>query len=288
MKVFYVPQQSCAEADSYSPSAGKPALVVADWLERGLISKDDIASFDPLTDGVIGKAHDPYYVAGILSGTIENGFGNKSSAVAESLLFTTGSLLAAAEYALEHQTHTCSPTSGFHHAGYDFAQGFCTFNGLMVTAVNLHKSGYAKKIGILDCDFHWGNGTEDIIRRKKIDYVVHRSQGAEFHARDDAGRDANKYFEWMQCAIADLRGCDVILYQAGADPHVNDPLGGLLTTAEMSKRDALVFKGFAGKPLVWNLAGGYQRSLDGSIEPVLALHRNTVRQCLHNLTLSGD
>jgi hypothetical protein len=29
-------------------------------------------------------------------------------------------------------------------------------------------------------------------------------------------------------------------------------------------------------PLVWNLAGGYQRDESGSIEPVLKLHRMTV------------
>ena len=37
-----------------------------------------------------------------------------------------------------------------------------TFNGLVVTAMKLHKEGRAKRVGILDCDQHYGNGTEEL------------------------------------------------------------------------------------------------------------------------------
>jgi len=32
-------------------------------------------------------------------------------------------------------------------------------------------------------------------------------------------------------------------------------------------------------PVVWNLAGGYQREPDGSIPAVLEIHDNTMREC---------
>ncbi len=73
----------------------------------------------------------------------------------------------------------------------------------------------------------------------------------------------------------------MLLYQAGADPHVDDPLGGFLTTDELARRDAIVF-GEAralGLPVAWNLAGGYQRDARGGIEPVLQIHENTLRAC---------
>lgn len=75
---------------------------------------------------------------------------------------------------------------------------------------------------------------------------------------------------------------NLVLYQAGADIHIDDPLGGLLTTEQMIFRDELVFRGCArfGIPIVWNLAGGYQRDADGGISQVLALHRNTMYQCI--------
>ena len=74
----------------------------------------------------------------------------------------------------------------------------------------------------------------------------------------------------------------VVLYQAVADCHVADPLGGFLTTQEMKERDRLVFA-LAVKhcvPLAWNLAGGYQRDTKGSIAPVLALHRQTMVEAI--------
>lgn len=77
--------------------------------------------------------------------------------------------------------------------------------------------------------------------------------------------------------VASMKDCDVVLYQAGADPHVDDPLGGWLTTQQLAERDRLVF-GTAHElriPLAWNLAGGYQSPL----RKVLDIHDNTMRAC---------
>jgi acetoin utilization deacetylase AcuC-like enzyme len=171
-----------------------------------------------------------------------------------------------------------SPTSGFHHAEYDCGNGFCTFNGLMVAAIKAHTLGLAKRILILDMDQHYGNGTDDIINKLAIGYVDHITAGKPYETATQA----------LQCAdlsankgIRDKR-YDLVLYQAGADIHIDDPLGGLLTTEQMIMRDELVFRGCAkyGIPVVWNLAGGYQRDADDGISQVLALHRNTMHQCI--------
>lgn len=283
MKVFFNKYQNCKDAGSFSPSAGKPVLAVADWQKHGLITNEDIVDFKPVTEKELCLAHDPAFVSGILNLSIENGFNNRNEGVAFSLPYTTGSLLAAARYAVERNTFTCSPTSGFHHAGYDFAGGFCTFNGLAVTAAVLHKENNGIKVGILDCDAHFGNGTADIIKRKKMRYVEHFTQGNEFHDKHDVGRDGINFFNWLRNALFDLRGCDVILYQAGADPHIRDPLGGLLTTPQMQLRDEIVFEELSGKAVAWNLAGGYQVGPDGSIDAVIELHRNTAIECIKHL-----
>ena len=75
---------------------------------------------------------------------------------------------------------------------------------------------------------------------------------------------------------------DVILYQAGADVHVDDPFGGLLTTEEMRARDRAIFSlaRDLSIPLTWNLAGGYQIETDGSIPRVIQLHLNTFEEAL--------
>jgi acetoin utilization deacetylase AcuC-like enzyme len=79
-----------------------------------------------------------------------------------------------------------------------------------------------------------------------------------------------------------LDGVGPVLYQAGADIHVNDPLGGLLTTAEMRERDARIFAACLKHkvPCVWNLAGGYAKDKAGTIEPVLKLYRQTMAACI--------
>ena len=79
-----------------------------------------------------------------------------------------------------------------------------------------------------------------------------------------------------------MRDCDVILYQAGADPHVNDPFGGFLTTEQLRERDRLVFEAAhsLGIPIAWNLAGGYQEDKGGGIQAVLDIHNNTMIECV--------
>ena len=69
-----------------------------------------------------------------------------------------------------------------------------------------------------------------------------------------------------------------MIYQAGADLHVNDPLGGFLTTAELAERDRIVFfvAKASGIPVVWNLARGYQEP----VARILELHRNTMLTCV--------
>jgi acetoin utilization deacetylase AcuC-like enzyme len=113
-------------------------------------------------------AHDRAFVEGVLSGGINNGFGNTLPSVAASLPYTSGVMLSAARAALTNQRGAIAPCSGFHHAGYDTDGGFCTFNGLMVTAAVLLAESKVHKIGILDCDQHWGNGTQDIIDRLHV------------------------------------------------------------------------------------------------------------------------
>ena len=54
-----------------------------------------------------------------------------------------------------------------------------------------------------------------------------------------------------------------------------------MSTEQMRQRERQVFESFKVKPWVWNLAGGYQKDASGGIEPVLALHRNTVQEWIN-------
>ena len=196
--------------------------------------------------------------------------------ITHSLPYTSGAMLAAAKEALASGGVACAPVSGFHHAGWDHARGFCTFNGLMVTALALLAEGLVNPVGILDCDQHNGDGTDNIINSLGVsDRIRHYSGG-------EVSRQAKPFLRELAALTCSFSDCEVLLYQAGADPHVDDPLGGWLTTAELKERDRIVFETARamGLPVAWDLAGGYQRDDDGGIRPVLDIHDNTMRECL--------
>lgn len=286
--IFYRPEMSHYQAAH--PSSGKPDLVLADWQAHpGIAPHIRLEHFAPVEHALLHIAHDPAYVNAVLACKIENGFGNRSAAVAATLPYTVGSIVAACKHVFTSTENgdmsvAVSPTSGFHHAGHGFGGGFCTFNGLMVAAIRVHGLGLleGKRILILDLDAHYGNGTQDIIDKLGIDYVDHITAVKSYNNASEAMRCANLYRHSKAWARGDY---GLVIYQAGADIHIDDPLGGLLSTEAMGKRDADVF--FACKarqlPLVWNLAGGYQRDRQGTLEPVLSLHRQTMLECVKRL-----
>ena len=269
--IFYRPEQNVTKNVSYSPSAGKPQKVVDRFLNYPQVRI--MSDWAPLTRTDLYTSHTCDYVNGVLDGREPNGFGNFLKEVADSLPYTSGSLYHASAHALKNQV-AISPTSGFHHAQYRSGGAFCTFNGLTIAAQLLRRKNKVNRVGIIDFDAHYGNGTVDIIEQLKLDYIQHLTYGRHFRTFPSAEA-------WLNNIRKDLEpfnDCDILLYQAGADPHENDPLGGDLTTEQMRKRDQLVFQ-FAkekGIPIAWNLAGGYQQDFN----KVLELHENTLLACL--------
>ena len=271
--IFYTIRQN-AKVDSFSPSAGKPAILAeviraaalpVRWVEPCPVAWSDLE-----------RVHQPAYVRGIMEGRLANGFGTRDRAVAASLLFTSGAMLDAARAATP-SLPAAALVSGFHHAGWSSNHGFCTFNGLMVAAAALFAEQRAERIAIIDCDAHVGDGTEDILRRvpglaPRIHHAIFgRSHGPTYLA--DLERLGGQLAAFQP---------DLILYQAGADPHVDDPLGGVLTSAQLRQRDLRVFQMARdlGIPLAWDLAGGYQRGGVTGIDPVLAIHMATFEEAI--------
>ena len=275
--VLFDPLQQADGNVSLSPSASKPARALASWQAAGF--PIEVRSFEPVPVSLLRRIHDPDHVDGILAGVRPNGFGNTNRAVAESLIWTNGSMVAAAREALGNGRVACSPTSGFHHAQNALAHGFCTFNGLVAAVVAVTDDGFQARIGILDLDAHWADGTHDVLESLPEGAV--RAEHYSFGG-DPLCYSASGIPEWMRRLPAIVEGmasrCGLILYQAGADPHIDDPFGGMMTTAQMQERDRVVFRTCArlGVPVAWNLAGGYQEPF----EAVLGLHDTTMRECV--------
>ena len=267
--VFYT-ERMVANAQSFSPSAGKPRDVIASWRQR--FPQLAFHEPHPATFEELCLAHDPDYVRGVLNCSVSNGFGTRLPEVAATLPYTSGAMAAAARAALKSGV-AVAPVSGFHHACHDYGGGYCTFNGLVVAAQTLHCEG-TSRVGILDFDMHYGNGTANIIKQRRLDWIMHYSTAAEWEEPEQAAR----FLAAIPTIMESFSDCDLLLYQAGADPHVNDPLGGWLTTEQLRDRDRLVFEQCRAMklPVAWNLAGGYQKPL----RKVLDIHDNTMAECL--------
>lgn len=216
--VFYTERMVANNYGGISPSSYKPREVVESWtLENDFPIQ--IVEPKPATLDQLCLAHDPDYVHGVLSMRRQNGFGNMIQEVADSLPYTSGSMLSAARHVLKYGGVACSPTSGFHHACYDHGGGFCTFNGLMVTALALYEEGLVQRVGILDCDYHYGNGTDDIILKLGIDWVRNITNSKGYIG------EAAMFMDILPMLVQQMADFDLILYQAGADAHMDDPLG---------------------------------------------------------------
>lgn len=275
--VTYAAEQS-ATTSSFSPSSSKPAELMSYWLKRN--RPINVVRPVKATVSQMAMAHDIAYIEGVLRGEIPNGFSNLDRAVADTLLWTTGSLWSACIHRMNQgrlAAPVCSPTSGFHHASWAEAAGYCTFNGLVVAARLAIQHGIADTVAIIDCDYHYGDGTDEILSRVGGPNIIHWSAGKKYHRP----QHAKVFLEDLSEVMASLESKNerlLVIYQAGADAHIDDPLGGFLTTEQMRQRDAIVFGNarFLGLPVVWNLAGGYQRDEKNSIDPVLQLHDNTL------------
>lgn len=277
--VFFRPEMIASSGSSISPSAHKPKILIEALKFEGF--PIEIREQQPVTRDDYYAVHRKEFVDGVLDLKIDNGFENKSADVAASLPYTSGAMLDAARFATKEMP-ACAPVSGFHHAEWSRAMGFCTFNGLMVAAYKLVKEG--KKVAIIDCDMHYGNGTDNIMANvAELSKVYHLTFGKFYTRRHQAAHYLRELREASNLR-ADLKSYapDVILYQAGADCHIDDPYGGVLTTQEMYERDVLMFEIARGLgiPICWNLAGGYQVEKDGSCRKVIDLHINTFKAAM--------
>ena len=182
-------------------------------------------------------------------------------------------MLAAAREAIKNGKVAVAPCSGFHYAVYASPRGYCTFNVLMVTAFSLKAEGLVNKVGILNYDMHYGDCTDELIKHHDAaDWITHFTAGKQYKTE----KQANQFLERIPQLVSEMRDCDIILYQAGADPHIDDPLGGFLTTVQLKERDKCVFTVAKDLsiPIAWNLAGGYQVDKNGGIQAILDIHNN--------------
>ena len=166
----------------------------------------------------------------------------------------------------------CHAAGGTHHAHYSNGLGFCVFNDLAFTALNLIEHGSAKKVLILDLDVHQGDGTIDICHDKNGIYTcsLHCEQNFPFQKRRgtrdvslDNHLEDTAYLNKLHITLKEISKefmPDIVLYDAGVDVFFGDQLGNLdLTLEGIFKRDCNVLEHFKSRkvPVATVIGGGY-------------------------------
>ena len=131
----------------------------------------------------------------------------------------------------------------------------------------------------MDFDVHHGNGTQDIFyNNEKVLYIsthqypYYPGSGSEkekgkfnniFNIPLEAGTTAEEYLNAYEHVLKKIKEFkpEFLLFSAGFDAHINDPLAQLrLTSAdfyELTKRTMEFSKSFCGGNVVSILEGGY-------------------------------
>jgi acetoin utilization deacetylase AcuC-like enzyme len=292
MKIFYHDQFVLPVPENHRFPMEKYALLRQMVVAARLAPPGDLGIPAPAGDADLLRAHTAAYVERVKTGTLSEqeirrmGF-PWSPALVERSRRSVGSTLAAGPPALENGI-AVNLAGGTHHAGPDWGQGFCVFNDAAVAARAWQAAGLVRRVVILDCDVHQGNGTAAICRGDEtiFTFSIHGARNFPFHKEpgdldvgleDGAGDD--DYLAALESGVERalaLSRADIAIYLAGADPHEGDRLGRLaLSKAGLAARDRLVFEACrrAGLPVVVAMAGGYGRNVHDTVD----IHFATVK-----------
>ncbi|WP_213763330.1 histone deacetylase [Caballeronia sp. dw_19] len=182
---------------------------------------------------------------------------------------------------------------GTHHSYASHGAGFCVFNDAAVAARALQAEARERgeptpHIAIVDLDVHQGNGTAAIFQDDPSVFTLslHGTSNYPFSKEigdldialpDGCGDDA--YVEALSGALSTMFERfepAMLIYLAGADPHVDDRLGRLALSVDgLARRDSLVFTAASGRdiPVAITMAGGYGRDIDVTVD----IHLQTVQ-----------
>ena len=254
-------------------------------LENNMIAASDIIAPSMVDMPNLISVHTPRYADGIMTGDLDRkelrrlGLPWSKKLAIRSRLAVQGTINAAL-MALQDGI-AGNLAGGTHHAMADHGEGFCVFNDVAVAIKVLQQTMWARKILVIDCDVHQGNGTAEIFKENNdvFTFSIHGEKNYPFKKPPSSidigmpdGTSDLQYLDTLGDAIDEIFNTfnpDLVFYLGGIDPLESDHFGRLsLTLNGLYNRDRIVIRKIISedKPLVLLLSGGYGPTLNATVE----------------------
>ena len=292
MNVFYCDDFVLPLPEGHRFPMRKYSLLRQRVLAEGLASPDAMCVPDAATDQQILRCHEQSYLDKVKSGTLSEkeirriGF-PWSPQLVERSRRSTGATIGACLSALTYGAGI-NLAGGTHHACSDHGEGFCVFNDAAIAAREMQASGRARRVLVVDCDVHQGNGTAQITQDDPsiFTFSIHGEKNFPFRkfasnidiGLPDGVTDAD-YLDMVDEGLSRaifIADPDLAIYVSGADPFIGDRLGKLsISKHGLKLRDRLVLETlrFRKIPVAVVMGGGYANNVDDIVD----IHVETVR-----------
>ena len=235
-------------------------FLASSWTEWLATAPKDPSTLLPATFALRRQPHKPksilgragYYMMDLSACIVE---GTYPAALASANCALSAAQVVAAAGGDRSAFGLCRPPG--HHAGKDYAGGYCFINNAAVAANWLSSRG---RVAILDVDYHCGNGTQDIFydRDDVLTISIHADPDYEYPSyfgyADECGQDKgvgfhhnfplpagtgdDAYLETLAGALQMIRQFKpmYLVVSAGMDIYADDPLGTIkVSTAGIGK-----------------------------------------------------
>ncbi len=231
---------------------------------------------EPASRAWLAAAHDDDYVDAVLTQTVPDDIARRiglpiTEGVAKRSAAANGGTVLTARLALNHGL-ACNTAGGSHHAFADQGSGFCVFNDVAVAIARLRTESLIERALVVDLDVHQGDGTAKMFESDPAIFTFSMHCRTNFPARKqqsdldiplEPDTEDDTYLQHLEDTLPDLLTShrpDLVFFNAGVDPHLEDKLGRLaLSDAGIMRRERYVLETCLrqGIPVAGLLGGGY-------------------------------